>query len=281
MIFVVTNPFVSSILRGQHIADELGCRTLFQSIGGARNQPILFVKDADPELVAAAKDRGNRILYDPLDQYCKDGRICQFAALVDVVILPNRPAAAFYRANGFPQAAFAVIPHQWDHRIKGDAPQDHCRPGYIGHSFNCPPGWDGDKFVDMSADSQLGGDLLAAFASFNLHLSLNARKPAHALLKPAIKVASAAAVLANVVAYPDPSALELLGPDYPFYVDSDPMAAIRMARESFGGVDWLRGREKMKEVRERTSLQAIAGLYRRLADRDPSMLLDAPLAEAA
>lgn len=274
MIFVVTNPFVSSLLRGKHIADELGSRTLFASIGGARNQPIVFVKDADPELVSAAKDRGNRILYDPLDQYCKAGRACQFAGLVDVVILPNRASAAFYRANGFPEAAFAVIPHQWDHRIKGEARQDQCRPGYIGHSFNCPPGWEGAKVVDM------GGDISADFARFNLHLSLNARNPAHALLKPAVKVASAAAVLANVVAYPDPSALELLGPDYPFYVDSDPMAAIRMARESFGGVDWLRGREKMKEVRERTSLQAIVGLYRRLADRDPSML-DAPLAEAA
>jgi hypothetical protein len=34
-------------------------------------------------------------------------------------------------------------------------------------------------------------------------------------------------------------------------------------------------------VRERTSLKSIAWLYRRLGDGDESMLIDAPLLEAA
>jgi hypothetical protein len=72
-----------------------------------------------------------------------------------------------------------------------------------------------------------------------------------------------------------------LGDDYPFYVDGEPMPAIRMARESFGGAAWKKGREMMKAVKEKTSLEAVAGLYKRLGDGDASMLVDAPIAETA
>jgi hypothetical protein len=123
--------------------------------------------------------------------------------------------------------------------------------------------------------------MLAAAPQFNMHLCLQRRDERHALLKPATKISTASAVGANVLTYRDPSAVELLGQDYPFYVDSDQNTAIRMVRESFGGREWKRGREKMKEVRERTSLKAIAALYRRLSDNDQSMLLEAPAALAA
>lgn len=277
MLFVVTEPvaFVSSELRGKHIADALGCKVLVKSIGNAQDEPIVFVKDAPRDLVEKAKERGNRILYDPLDMYCYMGRKCSFAELVDVVIVPNAAAAGFYASKGFEFARYAVIPHQWDYRITGEAPQDRVRPAYIGHEFNCPKGWDGTKLTLMTAD------VLGHISGYNLHLSLNSREPTHVLLKPAIKVASAAAVGANVVAFPDPSALELLGPDYPFYVHINQRAAIRMACEAFGGPEWKRGLEKMKEVRERTSLRAIAALYRRLGEGDEALLIDAPTAEAA
>lgn len=265
MIFVVSNPpnpFVSSLLRGKHIADELGCDLLVKDIGGARNDVVVFVKDATREMVEKAKDRGNRIAYDPLDLYCYYWRSCPFAELVDVLIVPNSACAAFYRAQGFRNCEFAVIPHQWDHRIVGEAPQDAFRPGYVGNKFNCPSWWEGERATDMT-DS-----VLPEFAKFNLHLSLNSRKRTHTLLKPAIKVASAAAVGANVVTYRDPSAVELLGPDYPFYVDECPKAAIRMACDAFGTPEWGRGLEVMKKVRKKTSLHAVANLYRQLAEEN-------------
>lgn len=257
MIFVTTYPVLSSDLRGKHIADELGCKVLDKSIGDARGETVVIVKDAADTLVARAKDRGNRIVYDPLDQYCAKGRPCSFRPeLADVVIVPNATAAKFYPLLGFKKAEFAVIPHQWDPRITGEAPQDRVRAAYIGNHFNCPPWWDGDRRTDMLE--------LPEFAKYNLHLSLNQRDPLHIVHKPALKVASAAAVGANVVAYRDPAALELLGDDYPFYVDDDPKAAIRMAREAFGTPAWDRGREIMKKVKEKTSVQAVAALYRQL-----------------
>lgn len=274
MLLVVNSGFFSAVLRGEHIANAIGARCLFSDLGGVRNSLVVFVKDADRGLVLDAKDRGNRIALDPLDLFCYKNRSCAFADLVDVLIVPNAACTGWY-ARHFTKARYAVIPHQWDHRISGTAQQYRYAPGYIGKGFNLTvPGWEGATVA--KSDQQL-----AAAPMFNLHLSLNSRDERTALLKPATKVATAAAVLANVLTYRDPSAVELLGPDYPFYVDKDPMAAIRMVRDSFGGRDWKRGREKMKEVRQRTSLQAVADLYRRLYAGDSSMLIDAPLAEAA
>jgi hypothetical protein len=276
LIFVVNNDFTSSVLRGNHIAEAMGAEVLFQDIGGARNQSVVIVKETYRGLVMDAKDRGCRIVLDIIDFYCYKQRQCEFADLVDVLIVPNRACIAWY-AERFPSARYAVIPHQWDYRIKGTAPQSRFVPGYIGKGFNCTlPQWDGPKVF-------LSEHHLAAAPTFNFHIALQRRDEKPVLLKPATKVSTAASVGANALTYRDPSAVELLGPNYPYYldVDQDPIAAIRMARESFGGRDWKRGREKMKEVRERTSLQAIAALYRRLDEGDEAMLLDAPLREAA
>lgn len=263
MIFVVTYPILSSDLRGKHIADAMGCKMLVRDIGNARGETIVFVKDAPKALVDRAKERGNRVVYDPLDMYCYLGRKCSFYEdMADTVIVPNEMAADFYVKRGFTECNFVVIPHQWDYRIAEYAPQDRIRAGYIGNEFNCPSWWDGDRFTDMAA--------FPPFGRYNLHLSLNQRDPLHVLLKPAIKVASAAAVGANVVAYRDPSAMELLGDDYPFYVDKEPKDAIRMAREAFGTAEWQRGREIMRKVKEKTSLAAVAALYRQL-DKSEAM----------
>ena len=274
MLLVVNSSFFSAELRGEHIAKALGVKCLFDDFGGQRNGLVIFVKEAFRGLVLDAKERGNRIALDPLDFHCYKDRESTWGDLVDVLIVPNRGCAAWY-APRYPNARYAVIPHQWDSRIAGTAQQYRYAPGYIGKGFNLSvPDWDGATVSDSSQH-------LAAAPLFNLHLSLNRRDERVRLLKPATKVATAAAVLANVLTYRDPSAVELLGPEYPFYVDSDQMSAIRMAREAFGGSKWKRGREKMKEVRERTSLQAIAGLYRRLGEGDESLLIDAPLREAA
>jgi hypothetical protein len=269
VIFVVNNDNVSSILRGNHVAEALGVPLCFADLGGARDEDVVFVKEADRGLVLDAVDRGNRIILDVIDLHCYKQRICPFADLVEVLIVPNRACIDYY-AKLYPIARFAVIPHQWDHRIHGTAQQYRFTPAYIGKSFNLPlsQDWGGTNVFDSSQH-------LMAASKFNLHLCLQRRDGLHALLKPATKVSTAAAVLANVLTYRDPSAVELLGVEYPFYVDRDETLAIRMVREAFGGKDWKRGREMMKEVREKTSLQAIAGLYRRLASNDPAMLIEA------
>lgn len=276
MLLVVNNGFTSGILRGEHIAEALGLRCHFADFGGVRHDTVLFVKETDRGLMEDAKERRNRIVYDPLDHFCYKDRIVDYGDLVDVVLVPNRACAVFY-AEHFPKARYALIPHQWDTRVNGIAPQDRVRAVYIGKGFNCPPGWRGDRIT-------ASGEMLQAAPFFNLHLCLNQRAEKQVLLKPATKIATASAVLANVVSYGDPSALELLGTQYPYIVGSESISdVIRRAARDFGGSTWKRARNTMREIRERLCLQSIAALYGRLADGDDSILFDAaaPLKEAA
>lgn len=273
MIFVVNGETTASTLRGDHIAEALGAKVFFADLGSTRNTDVVFVKDADRGLVLDAKDRNCRIILDVIDFFSYKNRECRFSDLVDILIVPNRSCIAWYTER-FPQARYAVIPHQWDYRIKGQAQHYRYSPGYIGKHFNLtvPMDWGGTNIFQSTQH-------LEAAPLFNLHLALQRRDEKIAMLKPATKISTAAAVGANVLTYRDPSAVELLGPDYPFYVDIDPMDAIRMVREAFGGRDWKLGREIMKEVKERTSLMAIAELYRHI--EDSSFLVDALAKELA
>jgi len=258
VIFVVSNDFTSSILRGNHIAQALGARLFFADLGGVRNDTVVFVKEADRGLVEDAKERDNRVALDIIDFYCYPGRGCTFADLVDVLIVPNRQCIEWYRPR-FPNSEFAVIPHQWDYRIKGTAPQDYCRTAYIGKDFNQPECWGGPAITKSE-------DFLQAAPMFNLHLALQSRDDMAWLLKPSTKISTASAVGACVVTYKDAGALELLGWDYPFYVHEgmDVNEAIVYAQKTFGGPTWKRARERMEEVKEKTSLEAVAKLYREL-----------------
>lgn len=258
MIFVVNNGFTSAILRGDHIATTLGVPCKFSELGNERNGVVVFVKEADRGLALDAKDRGNRIVYDPIDLHCYKERVCPFADIVDVLIVPNSACREFYRPL-YPKASFAVIPHQWDYRISGMAPRTELRTGYIGKGFNCPQEWTGAKVTNSP-------DMLAAASRFNLHIALNQRIEKHILLKPATKVSTAAAVGANAVTYADPSAVELLGSDYPYLVQDDPRETILEAQRSFGSVTWKRALDRMRQVKQWTSLEAVAALFARLQE---------------
>lgn len=268
-MFVLANGFTSSRLRGENLADAMGVPYRMNSIGDARGDTLVFVKDASSALVEQAKERGCRIVYDPLDQYCYENRGIGFGPLVDVVIVHSHAAAQFY-APVCPKAHFAIIPHQWDARLDGKcAPVERLRAGYIGMSFNCPPEWDGARAT--ATERQID-----AAAHYNLHLSANQRDAKTKLLKPATKIVTAAGVRANVVAYDDPSAVELLGDTYPYLIRQDGLlGAVKRARADFGGPVWRAALEIMEAVRARTSLAAIAALYRRLDRGDEQMLFSA------
>ena len=250
MIFVksVKSNFSSGELRGDHIARSLGTKC-FINAAPVRNDVVVFVKFADPIIVFNAKEAGNLIVYDVLDYFCYGDRKVQFADTVDVVIVPNLASVEFYKMI-FPKAKFTLIPHQWDYRIEGRAPQDAYRPGYIGEAFNMTPRWHGEAVTDKD-------EFLKAAPRFNLHIAINA--PTRRLLKPATKVVTAAAVGANVLTMADPSALELVGLDYPYIYVGE---GFERVENDFGSSTWKRGLETMEKVRERTSLEAVSKLYR-------------------
>lgn len=244
----VTSKTLAGELRGQHIAECLGVPW------GPEYQPdewVVFVKSFDD--IAKAKADGCMVALDPVDFYCYPFRDQTPRPEVDLVVIPSRRAMKSY-VSLFPRADYIVIPHQWDHRIGGECRHDQFQPGYIGRHFNLNE----ELHIEMVTEP---AEMLQAVTRFNCHVTQR-ESAAEKLLKPATKVATAAAVGAVVLTQRDPAAEHLLGEDYPFFAEGTLFDALYKARKAFGGEQWQQAREKMAEVKEKTSLQAIANLYR-------------------
>ena len=102
-----------------------------------------------------------------------------------------------------------------------------------------------------------------AAARFNCHLSV--RQPGREFLyKPNCKVSTAAACGAVLITTRDLTTVELLGEDYPFYCEPDPdsiHAAIARARTAVGSPEWQRALDRLREVRELTSMNRVLDQY--------------------
>ena len=262
MIFVKERLLDSTYLRGDQIADELGVPCLLNDLDGVRaGEAVVFVKSARYNLVHQAKDLGAIVVFDPIDYFCydSDGRpLPEWLPLTDKVIVPNGKCESGM-LEMFPNASFHVIPHQWDARISGEAEHDEFRPGYIGRRFNFPVT---ASIPQVNAPEQM---ILCA-PWFNCHVQVRERTDLGWTLKPATKVATAAAVGAPIITTSDPSSLELLGKDYPLFIDTPQRldVALEYCRDKFGGEMWQQARDIMSDVRKRTSVPAIAALFKEL-----------------
>jgi hypothetical protein len=254
VIFVKHKKTTATTLRGDDLARQLGVPCISQESELPKNDVVILVKYADAELVKTAKKLGNTIVYDVVDHLCKDGVNCMFSDLVDILLVPNRVCIRYY-STIFANAEFKVIPHQWDNRLICDPNYDEFRVGYIGEELNLSE----RRFTGPKVT--VASEMIPMASKFNCHLSLPARMAKIAMLKPATKISTAAAVGANVIAFPDPSALEILPEDYPFYCNGDPMEAIDRAKSLFNSPVWHKGLEMMVKVKEQTSIASIAALY--------------------
>jgi len=189
--------------------------------------------------------------------------------LFDALIFKNaRQLADFGRNGRFDR----LIYHQWDARYGPNrAPRDRLALAYLGipRSLALWGKIPGCEFVDADR-------WFAEAPRFNCHLSI--REPGREFLyKPGSKVATAAVCDAILVTTPDESAVEFLGPDYPFYCGSDLpsiLAAIEKARASLGTALWENGLARMRRVRELTDpervLDAYEALFREVAALPPA-----------
>jgi len=256
MLFVAPEGYASSVLRGQQVARALGVPCIGR-MDGTRDDVVVFVKSPEAADIERAHRQGNVVVYDPLDFFCYPRR--EAIGGVDVVLAPSMVAAGIY-ARFFPGSMGKLVPHHWDARLSGACELDRPRAGYIGAAFNAPDLAIAVDGVDLECvtDPQR---MLGAARRFNIHVCVSRREGLGALLKPATKIAVAAAVGAVAVTYPDPSAVELLGARYPFYVHESLAQTLAEAISGFGGEAFMEARRIMAGVRERTSLESIAKLY--------------------
>ena len=250
----------STDLAGEQIAAALVARGLDAATcygpdaARCRDSILVFIKTSKLHHLVAARRRGNLTVLDVHDTPVFKRRL-KNARLFDGAIFRNRRQLDDLDRT---QWTSRRIYHQWDarygpHRV----PAGELRIAYLGDRRSMPH-WDGIPdvtFVDTDWFDRAPG--------FNCHLSV--RQPGREwLYKPTAKVSTAAVCRAVLVTTRDESALELLGPDYPFYCGPDP-ASIRSAlagvRAALDGPEWRRALARLDEVRERTRMDRVIEEY--------------------
>jgi hypothetical protein len=251
----------STIMGADQIADALRERGVEawsvypRDVKEVRDAILVFIKTSKlPDLMRARLNR-NRTVLDVQDTVVFKRRI-KNAWLFDGAIFKNERQLRDFSRPGWNSR---VIYHQWDPRyLPHEVGDGELRVAYLGTERSIPEGWDGMGGVPCHGD-----DYFRVGLEYNCHVSV--REPGKDFLyKPNCKVSTAAACGANLITTRDESALEMLGPDYPFYIEptlESLRAGIERARAAIGGPDWQRGLEKMREIRERTSIQRVLDDY--------------------
>lgn len=261
----------STIMGADQVAEALrekgvDARSVYpRDLKDVRDSILVFIKTSKlPDLISArfGGHRGNRLVLDVQDTVVFK-RWIKNRWLYHGFIFKNQ---AQLRDFAVRDALNRVIYHQWDPRYVPNTLGDKdFRIAYLGLSRSL------SLWGQLPGVEYFDGDYFRRALAYNCHLSV--REPGKELLyKPNCKVSTAAACEANLVTTRDESTLELLGPDYPYYAEPETAslaAAIDKARSTFGGPEWKRGLDLMKEVRERTSMPRIAEDYVRFFEELP------------
>lgn len=219
-----------------------------------RDSFLVFIKTSKIHHLLAARRRGNTTILDVQDTVVFKRRIKNRRLFHGLILKNERQLRDF----ATPRHNARILLHQWDPRYRENTLDGReIRLAYLGLERSLPL-WNripGVAFHDH--------DYFRHGLDYNGHISL--RQPGREYLyKPNCKVSTAAACAANLVTTRDVSAVELLGDDYPFYCEGTAeglLQGIEEMRRQFGSAAWKRGLDRMREIRERTSIERIADDY--------------------
>lgn len=239
------------------------CTIHARELPGIRGSILVFIKRANILHLAAAWTRGNRCVLDVQDQVVFRYWISHWP-FYHAFIFRNRrqeqDAGRQVRLMGNLWARFRTVYQQGDPRYGPNrVPEGELRVGYLGTRRSIPF-WDDLPGVEFVGP----GEWFERAPYLNAHISV--RKPGREwLYKPGAKVATAAACEAVLLTTRDSSSVELLGEDYPFYTRGhrrdDVVEAVERAREAVGEPAWREALERLREARERTSIDRVAEQY--------------------
>lgn len=258
----------STIMGADQVSEALRARGVEsrsvypRDLKDVRDSILVFIKTSKLSDLVAARMRGNRLVLDVQDTVVFKRRI-KNRWLYHGLIFKNRRQLRDFSVSG---AVNRVIYHQWDPRYVANTVGDReLRIAYLGLGRSL------SLWGQLPGVDYFDGDYFRRALDYNCHLSV--REPGKELLyKPNCKVSTAAACEANLVTTRDESTLELLGPDYPYYAEPESgslLAALDRVRSTFRGLEWKRGLDLMREVRERTSMDRVIDDYLRLFEELP------------
>ena len=289
--FLIENHWGSAQLRGVQISDALRDRGIeahcTTELPDLRNSIVVFVKFLDLDLAKALRRNSNLVVLDLIDPHKPylygDRQRFLFSAKKRVTTHILGVEAGLFdgiiHVNSWTQEQFGVpgvlqrvIPHHWDPRCTPDPRRrDEFSLVWMGESGY--PFMPAEVQQFRTRDHARIGEVFTKASMFTCHFSVrdetgrldleaggNIRHRFYC--KSNIKISIAAAFAANISLSKDPAALDILGADYPYYSTTDSMAeVIARARQDYGGRIWNEGLQRMRLVKERTSIERVATDY--------------------
>jgi len=287
VIFRAPHRWGSSINRGEEISEHL------QSVGyesrywdsnslstqtGTNMLPadikdsiIVFLKVPVDKEFEQLKRNNNKIVLDVIDciangdytieQMCNSVNIQEWP--FDGVIVPTEDLK-FQIKNLCPNLEVGVLYHHWDKKHLQNVPfylnsAYEFRLAYIGS----PGGHFHQEKIDNLTAVYEWEKMTTTSPLYTCHYSVRPKNELQFLYKPNTKISVAAAVGANIIHTRDKSIRRLLPYDYPYLTDSDIESVQKVskyAEETFDSPIWHEGLDMMKVLKERTSIERIAGI---------------------
>lgn len=239
-------------------------RSIYASeLGGIRNAILVFIKRANWPHLLRARLAGNRCVLDVQDQVVFRRWISHWP-LYDAFIFRNRRQLRDYgrqvRLLGNLHALCRTIYQHWDPRYRPHQVRNGAlRVAYLGTTRSLSL-WGALPRVHCLAPEEW----FARAPEFNAHLSIR-ETPREWRYKPGAKVVTAAACEAVLLTTPDDASVELLGEDYPFFVERPNAEAVEEVVErasgALGGPLWRDALERIRAIKADNTLERAAERY--------------------
>jgi hypothetical protein len=246
----------STVIAGEQLSEVLRARgvesrTVYaHELAGVSDSILIFIKTSKLPHLWRARRRRNTLILDLHDtlvfkRHVKNRRF--FHGL----IFRNRMQLEDYGRRG-PGAV--LIYHHWDPRYRPNEVGDAAfKVGYLGEERSF------ELWGQLPGVRCYGLDRMHEGARhLNCHLSIRAA-PREMRYKPTMKVVTAAACDAVLITTRDSAALDLLGPDYPYYTDpgrDSVLRAIDHARKTFGTALWRSALDTMRRIKPAHTIDA-------------------------
>lgn len=245
----------AKILRERNIDVEVCFGKLPKQID---NCLIIFVKYFPyKEVIKAIKSRCI-LAYNILDDV-KPGLLENERKFCDGIIFPNKRMKKDFK-DYFPNKTKKIVMyHHWDPRwekIKKKTQVKKFTLVYVGSNPE-------KNAIFSNAIPRISflpkfSDQLKTKGLFNFHYSMRKENSVQFLYKPSTKVSTAAAAGANIITSREPSAVELLGEDYPYYAECNLNSikkTIDFAKKTLGGKVWINALRTMEKVKKKTNIE--------------------------
>ena len=245
----------TQVMRGEQVARQLsltGTEATCITHTDVKDSVVIAIKYIGVNNLKKLKENNNTVILDILDLFAYKRWAHELISLsfVDGAIVCSEAVRDHF--HPWMPETVAVIPHHWDPRAMDHIEDpEYFAIGYIGEKFN-------HEYADIKHVVPVYENWVENMGKFGCHYAVRNPDSPAALFKPATKVANAAAV-------------ELLGDDYPYYVDYDRLSIESMVAKvrhdyTTDHDDWRKGLRMMTYVRKVTALPSCAEGYRNYID---------------